>query len=79
MHLRGAHMYTVLFTVVPPEMHHSCTECYYHFNILIITLTCLLSMSILLPSTTKGKFSGSLGLAWIKNSSRQLSSDLKEF
>ncbi|TNN40235.1 hypothetical protein EYF80_049609 [Liparis tanakae] len=33
--------------------------------------------SILLPSTTKGKFSGSRGLAWIKNSSLQLSSVLK--
>ena len=31
----------------------------------------------LLPSTTKGKLSGSLGLAWIKNSSLQLSRDLK--
>ena len=32
------------------------------------------SMSILLPSTTKGKLSGSLGDAWIKNSSRHESS-----
>lgn len=40
-------------------------------------LTCLFSKSILLPSTTKGKFSGSRGLAWIRNSSLQLSSVLK--
>ena len=40
-------------------------------------LTCLFSRSILLPSTTKGKFSGSLGLAWIRNSSLQLSKVLK--
>lgn len=39
--------------------------------------TCLFSRSILLPSTTKGKFSGSRGLAWIRNSSLQLSSVLK--
>lgn len=39
--------------------------------------TCLFSKSILLPSTTKGKFSGSRGLAWIKNSSLQLSRVLK--
>jgi hypothetical protein len=32
-----------------------------------------LSTSILLPSTTKGKLSGSDGLAWIRNSSRQFS------
>lgn len=31
------------------------------------------STSILFPNTTKGKFSGSWGLAWIRNSSRQLS------
>ena len=41
-------------------------------------LTCLFSKSILLPRTTNGKFSGSLGLAWIRNSSRQLSSVLNE-
>lgn len=40
-------------------------------------LACLFSKSILLPSTTKGKFSGSRGLAWIKNSSLQLSRVLK--
>ena len=45
---------------------------------LMSVLTILLSRSILLPSTTNGKCSGSLGLACIKNSSRQLSSDLKE-
>lgn len=39
--------------------------------------TCLFSKSILLPSTTNGKFSGSRGLAWIKNSSLQLSRVLK--
>ena len=43
------------------------------------TCTCLFSKSILLPRTTKGKFSGSLGLAWIRNSSLQLSNVLNEF
>jgi hypothetical protein len=32
------------------------------------------SMSTLLPITMKGKFSGSRGEAWMRNSSRQLSS-----
>lgn len=36
-----------------------------------MTLTALFSKSILLPSTTNGKWSGSRGLAWIRNSSRQ--------
>lgn len=31
------------------------------------------STSILFPNTTNGKFSGSCGLAWMRNSSRQLS------
>ena len=35
--------------------------------------TCLFSKSILFPSTTKGKLSGSPGLACIRNSSLQLS------
>lgn len=39
----------------------------------MLVLTCLFSRSILFPNTTKGKFSGSRGLAWIRNSSLQLS------
>ena len=42
-------------------------------------LTALFSKSILLPMTTKGKFSGSRGLAWIRNSSLQLSRERKVF
>lgn len=37
------------------------------------------SMSHLLPRTTNGKFSGSLGEAWMRNSSLQLSKDLNVF
>lgn len=42
-----------------------------------MALIALGSKSTLLPSKTKGKLSGSLGAAWIRNSSRQLSRDLK--
>lgn len=39
-------------------------------------ITTLFSISHLLPSTTNGKFSGSLGDAWMRNSSLQLSKAL---
>jgi len=42
-------------------------------------LTALFSRSTLFPRTTNGKFSGSLGDACIRNSSRQLSRDLNVF
>lgn len=57
--------------------HHWQWTCFLCPGKLILTITCLFSKSILLPSTTKGKFSGSRGLAWIRNSSLQLSSVLK--
>lgn len=41
-------------------------------------LTARFSRSTLFPITMKGKFSGSRGLAWIRNSSRHASSDLNE-
>ena len=41
-------------------------------------LTALFSRSTLLPRTTKGKLSGSRGLAWMRNSSRQESNVLNE-
>lgn len=44
-----------------------------------VGLTARFSKSILLPRTTKGKCSGFLGLAWIKNSSRQESRFLNVF
>lgn len=46
-----------------------------------VSYTCRLfsSTSILFPRTTKGKFSGSWGLAWMRNSSLQLSSVSKLF
>ena len=40
-------------------------------------ITVLFSKSTLFPRTTKGKLSGSLGEAWMRNSSLQLSKDLK--
>lgn len=45
----------------------------------MIILTDRFSKSILFPNTTNGKCSGFLGLAWIKNSSRQESRFLNVF
>ena len=57
------------------HVHHTHTHTHTHQY----KHTCLFSKSILLPRTTKGKCSGSLGLAWIRNSSLQLSNVLNEF
>ena len=48
-------------------------------QILVKILTALFSKSTLFPITTNGKFSGSLGLACMRNSSLQLSNVLNVF
>ena len=57
--------------------HHE--QCCHNWKMGKQTCRLFSSTSILLPSTTKGKFSGSCGLAWIRNSSRQLSNVSKDF
>ena len=46
-------------------------------NVLVAILTALFSKSTLFPNTTNGNLSGSLGEACMRNSSLQLSKDLK--